>query len=198
MNTQTNERCPLCKNQCLLSEPQCRKGKEYAQNMENQELKESQEPSQLEIRLMTLFQKCSHLLSHRKGHQQSQGRILSILMEKGSMTQRELLDFADIRSSSMSELIGKLEAERFIERSISKEDRRNLNISLTESGMIAAGNTKQNRYETASELFSVLTDEEKQELEIILTHLFNQWIQGNEDKLVEERQSGHFRGHVKG
>ena len=79
-----------------------------------------------------------HLLHHmsRFGVESrgGQGRILRILAEEGSMTQRTLTEKLGIQPGSASEVIGKLERAGFIERRESEEDRRTADVSLTEAG----------------------------------------------------------------
>ena len=68
------------------------------------------------------------LLYEGKG---SQKRILIILLEVGSITQRALTSRLGIQPGSASEVIAKLENAGLIQRTVSTDDRRTANIRLT-------------------------------------------------------------------
>ena len=65
----------------------------------------------------------------------SQKRVLIVLSETGTITQRELTARLGIQPGSASEVIAKLEGAGLVERTGSEEDRRTANISLTENGL---------------------------------------------------------------
>lgn len=100
-------------------------------------------------------------LSEGKG---SQSRILIILQESGSMTQRELTHRLGIQPGSASEVIGKLESAGLILRSSSQEDRRTANIDLTPEGHRQAQEAISRRKIRQEEMFVSLTEEEKDTL----------------------------------
>ena len=64
----------------------------------------------------------------------AQTRALAEIALRDGITQRELMERLDIQPSSMSELMGKLESNGFIERTVSQEDRRLVNIHILEAG----------------------------------------------------------------
>jgi len=90
---------------------------------------------------------------------QGQGRILALLKLKPEISQRELSTILDIRSQSLGELLAKLENQGYITRTPSAEDRRVMNISLTEAGKAAA----EQKTEPADleSFFDCLTEEEQ-------------------------------------
>ena len=65
---------------------------------------------------------------------QGQGRILKALRRMHSITQKELCYILDLRPQSLGELLQKLEANGYIIRYHSKEDKRALIVELTEKG----------------------------------------------------------------
>lgn len=67
---------------------------------------------------------------------QGQGRILSTLRRRQSISQRELGDILDIRPQSLGELLQKLEANGYITRHRSETDKRSLIVELTAKGEI--------------------------------------------------------------
>ncbi|MGN1116492.1 MAG: MarR family winged helix-turn-helix transcriptional regulator [Candidatus Ornithomonoglobus sp.] len=113
-----------------------------------------------------------HLLFEGKG---SQKRILIILLESGGMTQRELTERIGIQPGSVSEVIGKLEKAGLIQRQESRTDRRTTDIQLTEAGRIQAEEASEQRKTRHREMFSCLSDEEKDSLLTITDKLLKDW-----------------------
>lgn len=115
-----------------------------------------------------------HFLFEGKG---SQKRILIILYESGNMTmtQRELTERLGIQPGSASEVIGKLEKSGLIHRKSSPTDRRTTDIQLTEAGRIQAEEAATQRKIRHLEMFSCLSDEEKNSLLTLLEKLRNNW-----------------------
>ena len=105
------------------------------------------------------------------------------LLEAGDMTQRELTERLGIQPGSASEVIGKLEASGFLVRSPSKTDRRTTNIALTEAGKTAAGDALAQRRERHQQMFSSLSEEEKDTLLHLLEKINAHWD-------IRYRQSG--------
>lgn len=91
------------------------------------------------------------------------------------MTQRDLMVISDVRSSSISELLGKMEADGLIIREKDEQDKRNLRIILTEQGMAEAQAQLESRRQSSRDLFSALDEEEKQQLEKILGKVMESW-----------------------
>ena len=92
-------------------------------------------------------------------------RILMILLshEEG-MHQKELAEEMKIGPSSLSELIDKLESDRYVERNVDPQDRRSTLITLTEKGKARAFEAEDMRRSFAEERFAALTQEEKETL----------------------------------
>lgn len=159
----------------------------------------------VEMDNMGLLFQCAHILHHRRGRKQhGQGKILQILSSKGSITQRDLLDAAGTRSASLSELLGKMEANGYITREQNADDKRNVDISITASGREAAEALQKEREETAGKLFESLNEEENEQLNGILSKLLNAWkqddeISGDKDKKRCCGKHGHGgHGHHHG
>lgn len=135
-------------------------------------------------KLFELFQRNSHFISrghhHKDGGHHGQGRILSILGNMSTMSQKELLDILKIRTASLSELLIKLENNDFITRIKDENDKRNFIISVTEKGKSAVAEFEQHRRETAEVLFGALSDEEKATLVSLLQKLNDAWQEGRE------------------
>ena len=102
-----------------------------------------------------------------------QGRVLAILNLQPEITQKELSYLLDMRNQSLGELLGKLEKSGAIIREPSQEDRRSMNIKLTEEGaqLIKQGGKKP---DDVSKIFDCLSIEDQAKLHEILDCLSNE------------------------
>lgn len=167
--------CPICEKHCSIEAIGCKRGNKYFALQQDHNGSE-------ETKLIALFYKCTHLFVHRNGKDQGKNRILSILYEHGNMTQRELLDHADIRGASLSELLAKVEANGTIKRGKNPNDARQVDVSLTESGKLEAERIREEQIQYAKNLFSALDNDEKKQLEHILVKLLLSWKSDNKAK----------------
>lgn len=71
-----------------------------------------------------------------------QGRVLAILKLQPEISQKDLGYLLDMRNQSLGELLGKLEKAGAVTREPSEEDRRIVNIKLTEYGVKLAGQSR--------------------------------------------------------
>lgn len=117
-----------------------------------------------------LMRRCGHYLVHRSGLPGSRERMLRLLAERGDMDQADLVCLLELRSASVSELLGKLEAQGLVTRRRSEEDRRGLTISLTE-----AGRAQLPAEPGQDAAFSALTEDERAELKTLLQKLLDSW-----------------------
>ena len=99
-----------------------------------------------------------------------QGRVLSILKLQPEMSQKDLGYLLDMRNQSLGELLGKLEKTGAITREPSEEDRRSMNIKLTEYGAKLAGQIG-GKPDNIGKIFDCLNAEEQENLHGILAHL---------------------------
>lgn len=139
---------------------------------------------------------CGHFLRFQTGGKGGQRRILNLLAERGSMTQRALMDLVDVRSGSLSEILGKIEDQGFITRQPNEQDKRNMDISLTEAGKAKAGAMRAENEALVSSLFSGLSDEEKQQLSALHERLRVSWeAQGRFAADSHHGHGPHRHGH---
>ncbi len=113
-----------------------------------------------------------HLLYEGKG---SQKRILIILNEVGSISQRELTQRLGIQPGSVSEVLAKLEAAGLIIRIPGILDRRTSEIQLTDRGKVLAEEAALQRKKRHEEMFACLTQEEKQNFLSIMKQVYSDW-----------------------
>lgn len=188
--------CPCCPKGCDLSAPRCSRGEEYLRtgiipekgsHVHHHE--ERQHPSYEEMgineKLFTLLGRLGRIGHGAFNGKSSQHRILHILSKSEHMTQRELTAQLGIQPGSASEIIKKLESAGLITRQTNSEDRRTVDIALTDAGKAQAeAGSAQNANHA---LFESLTDEEKQQLLVLLEKLGQDW----HHRLRGEDHSGH-------
>lgn len=88
------------------------------------------------------------------------GRLLSILKENTSLSSRELAELLDIRPSSLTELLTKLEQEQLVARTPDENDRRIIRVSLTEKGAEREAQITAERDAHLEKFSACFTDEE--------------------------------------
>ena len=123
--------------------------------------------------LYSLMRACGHHLYVRSGRSAGQGRILAILLEKRSMTQKELQDILRIQPGSLSEIVAKLEEKGLGRRQKDEEDRRRSVIELTETGREEA--LLQERQDDGSPTFGALNEQEQEAMKAMLRKLLESW-----------------------
>ena len=87
------------------------------------------------------------------------------------LRQKQLTEEMRINASTMSEFIGHLESDGYVERNIDPSDKRATLITLTEKGRARAHELQDERKEKLDQLFSPLTEEEQKELFRLLNKL---------------------------
>ena len=102
----------------------------------------------------------------------SRERLLVIISEyPDGVNQKQLAESAGINASSTSEVVARLEDDGYIVRKIDENDKRATILKLTEMGAVRAEEIRSEREGFLDEIFSKLTDEEKQTLSDILDKL---------------------------
>lgn len=103
--------------------------------------------------------------------------LLRLLANGGTMTQKDLQSGeVPISSAALSETLSKLEASGLVKRERSEKDRRQINVSLTESGREEAKRWVKRKTAFEREAFSVLSDQEKKVLLALLTRVRLHWM----------------------
>ena len=128
--------------------------------------------------LASLFRYASRLMArahHGRRHEsharQAQVRVLAILRETGPVSQGELLRRLDVRSASLSELLGKLERNGLVRRERNPEDRRSFIVSATAAADALLSEREQAGPGGDDRFFACLDDTEKEALRAILSKL---------------------------
>ena len=118
----------------------------------------------------------------------SQKRILIIVNELGTITQRDLTEHLGIQPGSASEILSKLESSGLIIRTQNETDRRTTDVSLTDAGRELAAEALAQRQRRHEEMFSCLSEEEKKELLTLLERIYADWQ-------IRYCEDGRHHGH---
>ncbi|MDU4884841.1 MarR family winged helix-turn-helix transcriptional regulator [uncultured Clostridium sp.] len=198
------EQCPLCGKNCNIKEVKCCRGKKFVRLLNEGEITEEkiielkeqarkrEEFKNLpqEDRLMIMLGKCGMILNNKSCGHHGRGRILKVLLEKGTITQSELQDIIDIRSGSLSEILSKMEDKQLIIREKDENDKRKVRILMTEKGKETILLKEEEHKNKGKELFNVINEDEQNQLEMILSKLIKSWK-------MNHNHDGHMRGHGK-
>lgn len=117
-----------------------------------------------------------HFLHTHAGGRSGKRHVLARLSKAGGqLSQRDLQEHSQISSAALSEVLTKLECEGLIERTRSDEDRRQMDIALTEEGSERAARLKEEFEAFEAECLSCLDDDEQVQLLELLDRLADYW-----------------------
>lgn len=176
--------CPGCGRHCDVSEPHCGRGEEYGRTGKmpehgkghHQEMRKAHyRAADVNDKMIINLRDLGHMMHVLYEGKASQKRILIILNEPETMTQRELTGRLGIQPGSASEILSKLEAGGMIIRTPNEADRRTTDIRLTDTGRELAAEALAQRQKRHEEMFSCLSAEEKQELLELLERVCEDW-----------------------
>jgi len=124
---------------------------------------------------------------HGKGRDVSHGafKIMQILVDNSALRTSDLAEALDIRPSSLTEKLTRMEQHDLISREKDSNDSRIILVSLTEKGKNLLVTRKKNYEETTEKLQNVLTESEQIEFARI------------SEKLIDffEKQNPHTHHH---
>lgn len=128
-----------------------------------------------------------HRFSHRAMHEGNhfkgaQSRLLTVVAENDGITQRELAEILDVRPSSLTAMVVKMEQYGFVERKQDDKDQRVMHIYITDSGKEVESKSKSDIQGLVNSVFKNLSEEEiKQMLAITekLSETLNSYDSGN-------------------
>ena len=131
-------------------------------------------PDDTDGRLAFCLRAAGRMMRMRSDGREGQKRIL-VMLNGGPLTQRDLTERLGIQPGSASEIVSKLESGGMIRRTPNPEDRRTMDIQLTEAGREEAVRAEENRRASRAEMFSCLSGEEKAALTSLLEKLMKDW-----------------------
>ena len=112
-----------------------------------------------------------HHHHHHGSGRHGQNRILAALTMQDGTSQKDLAYVLGIRPQSLTKALDTLCEEGYVERRQDEEDKRTNRVFLTESGRERAAQIAEHRRNYAENAFSMLTDEEKEQLAAILAKI---------------------------
>jgi len=114
-----------------------------------------------------------HGHGHGEGHgrRRGQARVLTMVALQEGINQKDLAFLLGIRPQTIGEMLRKLEERGLVERRKSEEDARATQVFLTDEGRARADEIAEQRALAAADMFAVLTDEEKEQLDTLLDKL---------------------------
>lgn len=116
-------------------------------------------------KILELLGFCGHFLHFKGGGRSGKAPILCMIAKNGNMmSQQELRMHFELKPGSLSEILAKMESAGLIERTRNPEDRRQLFVRLTPEGVELAAREQEERIAFRREAFTVLTDEEQDQL----------------------------------
>lgn len=121
-----------------------------------------------EIIFETFYQVTRQLERYSKSHRKNvnsfsgQYRCLFLLDSSGSISQRRMSMILEMRATSLSELLSKLEKKDFIQRVPSTKDKRTYVVSLTDKGRQEVARVRKERLAAHNELIIPLSESEKE------------------------------------
>lgn len=136
--------------------------------------------------LLHVLYQCSHRL-HASGKYRGQGGLLLELLEKGTLTQRELIENTGRSSATLSEQLEGMDKAGYINRSRNQRDRRNIDVSLTPLGRQTALEVKASRIDRAHRLLQSLDEDEKWQLYTLLNKMMSSWENGSSESEAAQK-----------
>ncbi len=126
-------------------------------------------------RVIFLMEKYAHYIFHRFFEKPGRDRALRILYDSGTITQKMFADKLNIRPSSASDILAKMESEGLITRACHDGDKRNINVTITEEGKKITEEVMVKQQEAVKQMMLSLTSEELTTLENLMQKLLADW-----------------------
>lgn len=105
-----------------------------------------------------------HSLREGHGHYREQSRLLLLIAQNDGIIQRELAEEMDVRPSSMTEMLAKMEQLGLVVRKQDEKDQRAIHVYLTDEGKAAAEEFRRATERLTDTVFKSLSDEEIKEM----------------------------------
>ncbi|MCR4436371.1 MAG: MarR family transcriptional regulator [Clostridiales bacterium] len=124
------------------------------------------------VRLYRQMFRLVHLEMHGKYElYRGQANLLLLILKNNGASQGDLAEQLDVRPSSMTEMVAKMERAGLVTRKQDEKDQRVMRIYLTEDGRKAAESLAGTTDEFLGSIFNSLTDEEKEQMLVITEKL---------------------------
>ncbi|MDD3193076.1 MAG: MarR family transcriptional regulator [Oscillospiraceae bacterium] len=149
-------------------------------------MNEQEQPLECLFRLMRGLRR-GHSHHHGPHHSHGYGRLMDSIAQQEGASARELTELLDIRPSSLSEMLSKLESQGDIRRQRDEKDARISRVWLTEQGRQRLQQHRKSPLPYQSALMDCLTAEEIRELNRICQKLTDRLA---EEQSREKREEG--------
>ena len=145
-----------------------------------------------------------HRMEHRMAHDETRGwrgvhrghaHLLSIISGKQGASQRDLAEETDVRPSSMTETLLKMEAAGLITRRQDESDQRIMRIFPTETGEKLLLQSNDASFDLATRLFNGLTSEEQAQMLALIEKLSAGLEEMDQSAPLREHGHGFRHGH---
>lgn len=201
--------CPGCGRHCDLNRPHCSRGEEYRRTGKMPEKSHGKNlchnmrmvhynAADMNDKLVINLRDLGHIMRLLYEGKASQKRILIILDELETVTQKDLTERLGIKPGSASEILSKLESAGLIIRTRNEADHRTTDVCLTDSGRELAAEALAQRQKRHKEMFSCLSEEERQELLSLLEKVCDDWRNRYSENGNVHEQGQHHYGHHDG
>lgn len=128
-------------------------------------------------RLSKQMHRFSHKADHKHGLFHMQSKLLQLIAKNEGVIQRDLAKKMDMRPSSMTEALGRLEQLNLILRKRDEKDQRSMHIYLTDKGREIVEDTVRSEEEFMKKftdiVFREISEEEIEEMLAITSKLCN-------------------------
>jgi len=173
-------------------------GAEEAQSPVNGATDNSGDADRRDDELLEQFRRVARLMA-RKAHGGDHGghaqrRVLGILREEGATSQRELMERFGVRSSTLSEVLGKLERNGLIVREVDENDRRGYVIRMSDRAVEVDAEAGKPPFAASEDYFACLDAEERRSLKGILQKIAEGLGEGEDEESEDGRPHGRGRG----
>lgn len=126
-----------------------------------------------------------HTDRHEGAAPRGQLRVLRLIAQHDHLTNADIVEALDIRPSSASAMVAKLEDAGLIARTPSEEDGRVQLISLTEDGKTFIKSARDDKDQLADKMFAGLTADEQAQLTGLMQKLVHSLENGDQDQDVD-------------
>lgn len=145
-------------------------------------------------RLGRQLYRCAHHIVPMDGFYREQSRLLFLIEENEGIIQRDLAERMDVRPSSMTAMLRKMEQLGLVLREQDEKDQRVMHIFLTEKGKAAAEKSGEVNTELTNVLFRGLTENEVKELLRLVEKLTDSLSAMDSAALSQAFSRGHHHG----
>lgn len=148
-------------------------------------------------RLSRQMHRFSHKVEHEQGLYHGQSKLLQLIAQKDGIVQRDIAELMDMRPSSVTEMLGKLEQLNLIFRKQDEKDQRLMHIYLTETGKETVERTVKSEENFTIAMFKDLNEDEIDKMLAITTKLCESLDMINSDEADDwgEKCCGHHHHH---